>query len=79
MTNSFDTFERQDIKFEWSNCGRILAVGGYTDQPDGAKEATGSKLTEIENFVHFYDTNGKLIYKLKIPSTVIAKSAFEPE
>jgi hypothetical protein len=26
--------------------------------------------SSVENFIHFYDTNGKLIYKLKIPTTV---------
>lgn len=60
------------IKFEWSSCGKILAVGGYIEITDTLKNENETKKAprEIQNFMNFYDTTGKLIYKLRIPATV---------
>ena len=105
------------MKFEWSNCGKILAVGGYQvtydtrknlssnksnsnnnnsrepctkskiyfnkkSTPTTAAAANANTMTKtnseynnakhvtVTNFVHFYNTQGVLLFKIQIPSIV---------
>lgn len=68
----------EGVKIEWSNSGRFLAVGGYEVKSKSyAKQGVGknsNNLSNKTNFVHFYNTSGNLIYKIQIPSIVIALS-----
>lgn len=57
------------VKFEWSNCGKYLAVGGY-EPPLGTLTSTSTAPVNPNNFVHFYNLNGVLIYRIKVPSIV---------
>jgi hypothetical protein len=56
----------EGLRFEWASSGQFLAVGGYETGKVGRGGAT-----DRTNYVHFYNTSGVLIYKLKIPSIVI--------
>ena len=102
------------MKFEWSNCGKILAVGGYQATYDTRKNFSSNKSNNnnnnsrepctkskiyfnkkstkaaaanantmtknnseynakhvtVTNFVHFYNTQGVLLFKIQIPSIV---------
>lgn len=49
----------ESVKLEWSNCGKYLAVGGCEPQTNNTNKPN--------NFVHFYNQNGILIYKIKVP------------
>ena len=100
--------ELEGVKFEWSSCGKILAVGGYlsknknkqqTNASSEAKptvaapKAKKSKLnlaksikislnsnnnsekqsvpsSSYVNFIHFYNTQGVLLFRIQIPSIV---------
>jgi hypothetical protein len=100
--------ELEGVKFEWSSCGKILAVGGYlsknknkqqTNASSEAKptvaapKAKKSKLNLAKsikislnsnnnsekqsvpsssyiNFIHFYNTQGVLLFRIQIPSIV---------
>jgi hypothetical protein len=91
----------ENVKFEWSNCGKILAVGGYelikkeilktnnnnndnNQQPKNKKKkslkTTASNYNtftinkEYINYVHFYNIQGILLYKLEIPSIKTEKN-----
>jgi hypothetical protein len=60
------------VKFEWSNCGKYLAVGGY----EPVTMSTSTVPVNPNNFVHFYNLNGVLIYRIKVPSIVSFISFF---
>lgn len=95
----------EGVKFEWSNCGKILAVGGYLAKNKqhnvsseakptvAAPKAKKSKLnlsksikislnsnnnsekqsvpnSSYVNFIHFYNTQGVLLFRIQIPSIV---------
>ena len=57
----------EGVNFEWSNCGKYLAVGGH--EPITISTST-VPTTITNNFVHFYNLNGVLIYRVKVPSIV---------
>ncbi len=62
----------EGLKFEWSNSGRILAIGGYSKQ-----QCSSISNDEKVNLIHFYDTNGVLIYKIEVPTVVSFKIILE--
>ncbi len=51
------------VKFEWSNCGKFLSVGGF-------EYLNRSSDNKLNNFVHFYNLKGVLIYRIKVPLIV---------
>ncbi|VDI53276.1 Hypothetical predicted protein [Mytilus galloprovincialis] len=46
------------LKMEWSNCGKVLALGGFTRLPN----------LQCQNEVHFYSSEGTLLHKTSLPS-----------
>jgi len=53
------------IKFEWSNCGKILAVGGYRQEKVSTPEA---KPAVTKNYIQFYNQHGSLLFQLIVPT-----------
>ncbi|XP_062585793.1 tubby-related protein 4-like [Saccostrea cucullata] len=45
------------IKLDWSNCGEVLAVGGFTRLPN----------LQCQNEVHFYTKEGQLLHRVYLP------------
>ena len=61
----------EGVKFEWSNCGKILAVGGYLSKKcEQQSEKQSVSNSSYVNFIHFYNTQGILLFKIQIPSIV---------
>ncbi|KAK3096559.1 hypothetical protein FSP39_001289 [Pinctada imbricata] len=46
------------LKLDWSNCGEILAVGGFTRLPN----------LQCKNQLYFYNKDGRQIHSVSIPS-----------
>ncbi|XP_052088596.1 tubby-related protein 4-like [Mytilus californianus] len=46
------------LKMEWSNCGKVLALGGFTRLPN----------LQCQNEVHFYSSEGTLLHQTSLPS-----------
>ena len=78
---SIKTFDylNQVTKFEWSSCGKILAVGGYCtkeatsflDSPKCSKSITeASDDVDYLNYIHFYNLQGCLLFKIQVPKIV---------
>lgn len=51
------THLKGSIKLDWSNCGEVLAVGGFTRLPN----------LQCQNEVHFYTKEGQLLHRVYLP------------
>jgi hypothetical protein len=49
------------MKLDWSNCGEVLAVGGFTRLPN----------LQCQNEVHFYTKEGQLLHRVYLPCQVM--------
>lgn len=56
-----NVFVFSGLKIDWSNCGRYLAVGGFTRLPN----------LLCQNQIHFYMSTGELAHCVSVPSQVI--------
>lgn len=48
------------LRIDWSNCGEVLAVGGFTRLPN----------LQCKNEIHFYSKEGQLLHMESLPAQV---------
>lgn len=74
----------EGIKFEWSSCGKILAVGGHqvikekptcesdtnpkTSKTTQSNSSSDNQQQTINSYVQFYNQQGNLIYQVLVPT-----------
>lgn len=59
-SDKFSFYVAGSIKLDWSNCGEVLAVGGFTRLPN----------LQCQNEIHFYTKEGQLLHRVYLPCQV---------
>ena len=57
----------QNFYVDWTNSGELLAVAGKVREIANRADHT----IRYINVLHFYDENGQLLYRSKIPSEMV--------
>lgn len=60
FSDKFSFYVAGSIKLDWSNCGEVLAVGGFTRLPN----------LQCQNEIHFYTKEGQLLHRVYLPCQV---------